>query len=171
MASEGHTLDSVISVKERGKQEYGRGFYGDAIRLFTQALETGPEDTPLELRRQLLSNRAQSYLRYGDIYGARRDTEVALSPQYTLPDSDASLTAKCLFRHAKLLYMFARYEEARGEFEKFSASWRDQGNSSTTDEHQVLADIERALRAPMGSKARRKADLMRAVDILILAGQ
>ncbi|KAA1479014.1 hypothetical protein DENSPDRAFT_846034 [Dentipellis sp. KUC8613] len=154
----------VAALKERANEAYGRGEFKAAIELSTQALETAPEDTPVETKRQLLSNRAQSYLRWGDIYDALHDTETALSALYTLPDSDAALTAKCLFRRAKLLYNFARYEEARAEYEKFKVLWEQIGNALTPDEKQVLEDIEKALKVPPGSKVHQKADLIRALD-------
>ncbi|TFY53483.1 hypothetical protein EVG20_g10091 [Dentipellis fragilis] len=158
-------VNVAASLRDKVKQEYGEGNYKYAIQLFSQAKATLPQAGFLEFKRQLLSNRAQSYLRWGDIYNALCDTETALSQTYTLPNSDISLTAKCLFRHAKLLYEFARYEEGRSEHKKCQALWSKIGNSLTEDEQWISEDIEKALKVPPGSKMHQKADLMRALDV------
>ncbi|TFY73075.1 hypothetical protein EWM64_g10937 [Hericium alpestre] len=156
---------SVEQLKERANQKVKQGVYTDALQLYTRALDSATGETSRELQRQILSNRAQTYLSWGDIYTALADTERALSAEYTQADSDKDLTAKYRFRRAKLLNIFCRYEEARAELEELRKIRDEQGQAVDDVVRELLQDVEKALRAPAGSRARQKADLLRAVDV------
>ncbi len=84
------------------------------------ALETPPtvEALSVEQRKAILSNRALTYIRFGDIYTALADCDRALS-EYTTPDSPKALTAKCHLRRADVLCKMSRYDEAESAYEAF----------------------------------------------------
>jgi hypothetical protein len=119
----------------------------------------------LELKRIILANRAQTYADYGNIHMALRDINLALSPEYTLSDSPKGLTAKCHFRRAKLLCKFAKYSEARSDFEECERHRIEGGVEITTEQSNLLTQIDEGLNAPEDSKRRRKDELLRAVDV------
>jgi hypothetical protein len=120
--------------------------------------------TKIEFKRILLANRAQSYILFGDIHSARCDINLALSPPYTTEDSPTGLTTKCLFRRAKLLCMFARYDEALSDYERMT-KLRSGPNNGELECEALREAIYEGLQAPEGSERRRKDELMRAVDV------
>lgn len=134
-------------------------------QLYTKALNAATLADSVEFRRTIFADRAQSYLRAGDIYAALQDANLALSSQYTLPDSPKDITIKCLFRRAKVLYMFARYDEALLDYQELVKL----RCGSTPAEKDLKKDINNGIHAPKGSRRRRKDDLMRVVDVCIIA--
>jgi hypothetical protein len=71
------------------------------------------------LKRRILADRAQTYVLCGDIHTALRDINLALSSQYTVPDSPKALTAKGYFYRAKILHRFVKYSDARLDFDEY----------------------------------------------------
>ena len=89
-------------------------------KLYTEALDSVDDAIPIETQRILLANRAQAFIFYGVIHEALRDLDNALLSQYTSPNSPKTLTAKCYYRRAKLLYTMARYDEAQADYGMFA---------------------------------------------------
>jgi hypothetical protein len=120
--------------------------------------------TPTELQRVILANRAQAYVTYGVIHEALRDLDRALSSQFTKQDSPKAMTAKCHYRRAKLLCVFARYDEVRAEYKAFV----NLAGGSTMDVMQLKEEIDRGAEAREGSDRWLKDQLMRAVDVRVI---
>jgi hypothetical protein len=133
--------------------------------LYTEALNAANSTTPLELKRTILTNRAQTYLQYNDIHTALRDINLVLSSQYTLSSSPKLLTAKSYLRRAKLLCRFAKYGEARSDFDLFERICIELGVEVTAEEYYWSSKIYDGLQASEGSERRQKDDLLRAVDV------
>jgi hypothetical protein len=117
----------------------------------------------VELKRTILANRAQTYTDYGNIHTALRDVNLALSPEYTLADSPKGLTTKCHYRRAKLLCKFAKYSEARSDFDDYQRLCIEVGIAA--EQSDLLIQIEEGLNAPEGSRRRQKDELLEAVDV------
>lgn len=133
------------------------------LQLYTEALKAATrDDGSLEFKRTIIANRIQSYMRAGDIHTALQDANLALSPQYTLPDSPKDITTKCLFRRAKLLYIFARYDEALLDYQELRCAL---GGKATPAEKDLKNAISNGLRVPEDSRLRRKDDIFRAVNV------
>jgi len=150
-------------LKQRANTEFQAGHLGRAIELYTEALEFATSSTTMELKRTILANRAQTYTDYGNIHTALRDINLALSPEYTLAASPKGLTTKCHYRRAKLLCKFAKYSEARSDFEDCERL-RIGGVGITAEQSNLLVQIEEGLNAPVGSRRQQKDELLRAVD-------
>ncbi|KAG7442832.1 uncharacterized protein BT62DRAFT_904764 [Guyanagaster necrorhizus] len=157
-------MTSVAELKEQANSAHSRKSYRLAIQLYSQALDAA-DITAVEIKRQILSSRSQVYLDFGDLYGARRDIELALSPDYTTPDSPKALTAACHSRQAKIMYKFSRYNEAQICLEQCESLKKSDNASRLSDtEIQLLIDIDIALSRPEDSDERRKDELLRALD-------
>ena len=105
---------------------------------------------------------------WGDICTAFQDINLALSQEYTVPDSPKALTTKCLFRRAKLHYKFARYDEARTAFESFERVREEIGQEIGVRERDLLSQIEKAISEPGDSEAENRAQRLRAVSVRAL---
>lgn len=90
-----------------------------------------------------------------------QDVNNALSPEFPPSDSTKRIVVKCHIRKAKLLCMFARYEEA---MEEYYAAQALRGEETIEDKPLKKA-IDEGLAAPKGSKRQRKDELLRAVDV------
>ncbi|KAL6308287.1 hypothetical protein BKA93DRAFT_558464 [Sparassis latifolia] len=160
--------DDPTALKKLGNDAFHTKDFLKAIRLYTLALQNLPEsDAPavLEARRNLLANRGQAYHSFGDIFTALRDINMALSPRYTKPDSPTTPTLKCHFRRAKLLFLFARYDEAKVEFDLFrSLSSASNVPQLETAETELGKEINKGVTAPKSGKQYQKEQLIRAVD-------
>jgi tetratricopeptide (TPR) repeat protein len=135
------------------------------LQLYTKAFEAVTSTTSLELQRTILANRAQAYICYGNIYTALRDIDMALSSRYTNTESATALTIKCRFRRAKLLYRFAKYNEALSEYEELIKLGTESTLGTRAEDRDLKLAIDEGLKAPQGSDRRRKDELMRAVDV------
>jgi hypothetical protein len=135
------------------------------LQLYTKALESSTPHTSGEIKRTILANRAQAYILFGDIHTALRDVNLALSQQYTVSGSPKGVTMKCYFRRAKLFCMFARYREARSDYEEFEKLRVEMGIAVTTEGETLKKDIDEGVRAVGGRDRQRKDELMRAVDV------
>ncbi|KAK0469117.1 uncharacterized protein EV420DRAFT_1492625 [Desarmillaria tabescens] len=155
-------MTSVEELKERANNAHRRKSYRQAIQLYSQALDS---ITTVEIKRQILSSRSQVYLDFGDLYAARRDNELALSSDYTTPDSPKALTATCCSQQAKIMYKFSRYNEAQTCLEQCESLKKSVSASRLSDtEIQLLIDIDVALSRPEDRDERRKDELLRALD-------
>ena len=134
-----------------------------ALQLFTKALEDS--ETPSELKRTILTDRAQTYVDYGDIYTSLRDLNLALSPEYTLSASSKVLTAQCYFHRAQVLCKFARFDEAHSDIEQFKRLCAEEGSGLTEEQTNLSNKIDEYLNAPQYSQMRRKAGFLRAIDV------
>ena len=105
--------------------------------------------------------------RTGDIHTAFQDANMALSPQYSLPDSPKGVTMKCYFRRAKLLCMFSRYNDALSDFEIFEKLRFETNTAESTEDQCLKNDIDEGLRAMGGCDRQRKDELIRAVDVCV----
>ncbi|GBE83022.1 hypothetical protein SCP_0500650 [Sparassis crispa] len=153
------------ALKELGNDAFRVRDFRGAIKLYTLALQNLP-DSPanLEARRILLANRGQTYHLFGDLYTALRDIDMALSPRYTRPDSPRILTTKCRFRRAKLLFTFARYDEAKVDFDTF-VNLMDALDISLDDAETDLGkSIDTGVSAPKSGQRYKNEQLMRAID-------
>ncbi|TFY80667.1 hypothetical protein EWM64_g3342 [Hericium alpestre] len=157
------TTNRCLSLKEQGNNAFRLRKYMQAIELYTDALDAATADVALETKRQLLSNRSQSHMVWDSVHEALRDVNLALSPEYTTAESDRAVTAKCLFRRAKLLYNFCRYEEAQQELVKFMDISREFG-LGLGEGQELDKQIKKALSQPSDSEERMRAELLRAVD-------
>lgn len=92
-------------------------------QLYAKALDAASQSTPIETRRQILSNRAQAYRLWGELYSALQDADLALSPEYTTPDSPKAMTAKCYYRRSKLRYHRAMYDEVLDDYKTFERTY------------------------------------------------
>jgi hypothetical protein len=99
------------------------------------------------------------------MYTALRDVQLALSTEYTLPESPKPLTLKCYFRHARILYTLARYTEALAQIEQYRQLSAD-GDYGSESKILALDDlISKAVSATEGSNVRLKVELVRAVNV------
>ncbi|PBK66425.1 hypothetical protein ARMSODRAFT_939506 [Armillaria solidipes] len=157
---------SVAALKEQANSAHNRRSYRQAIQLYSQALSAADFTTTVEIKRQILSSRSQVYLEFGDLYNSRRDIELALSSDYTTPDSPKALTAACYSQQAEIMYKFSRYNEAQTCLEQCeSLKKSDKASARLSDtEIQLLIDIDIALSRPEDSDERRKDELLRALD-------
>ena len=133
--------------------------------MYTEALSAANSTTPLELKRTILTNRAQTYLQYSDIHTALHDINLVFSSHYTLPSSPKLLTAKSYLRRAKLLCQFSKYGEARSDFDPFERICIELGVETTAEEYCWSSKIYDGFQALEGSERRLKDDLLRAVDV------
>jgi len=129
--------------------------------LYTKALFGATSSTPPETKRSILSNRSQSYLLLGDIHTALRDTNIALSDEFTKPSSPKWVTLKLHYRRAKIYSHMARYEEAQAEFDVFE---KFRGGYLAPEEKKFKQDIKVTL-AGTDKETRGKHALIRAVDV------
>lgn len=107
-------------------------------------------------------------MQYASIHNALRDVDLALSSDYTTLDAPEDLTAKCRYRRAKLLCMFARYQEAQADMDNFDQLRSRLALQAPEDEHHWKSEITAGLQAAEGSERWCKDMLMRAVDVGIL---
>lgn len=61
--------------------------------------------------------------------------------------------------------MFAKYSEARSDFEDCERLRIEGGVGITAEQGNLLVQIEEGLKAPEGSRRRQKDELLRAVDV------
>ena len=93
--------------KARGNEAFGAGEYGQAILLYSLALDKAselPEDATLFPRDVVYSNRAASFLKLGQHDKALQDAEAALAVN---PDN-----LKALFRQGLSLHAMGQYFQA-----------------------------------------------------------
>ncbi|KAK0498790.1 hypothetical protein EDD18DRAFT_1350201 [Armillaria luteobubalina] len=138
---------SVVALKEQANSAHSRRSY----RHGYTAVQPGAESF---------------YLEFGDLYNARRDIELALSSEYTTPDSPKALTATCYSQLAEIMYKFSRYDEAQTCLERCESLIKSDKASArlSATEIQLLIDIDVALSRPEDSDERRKDELLRALD-------
>ncbi|CAL1710864.1 unnamed protein product [Somion occarium] len=155
----------MSNLKQLGNQAFLNGDLKQALNFYTQALDCPPptETLSAEQKRVILSNRAQTYLDYTDVYDALQDCNVALSPEYTKEDSPRALTAKLHLRRAKALFKLLRYADAREAFQAFEGIHRDLGYDIRPSERTFANDIDRALRMPLDDPRTDKIGLARTV--------
>ncbi|KAI0069254.1 hypothetical protein BV25DRAFT_1818245 [Artomyces pyxidatus] len=158
------TSDPVLDLKEKANIECRRGQYKPAIDLYTKALARATPTTATETKRIIIANRGQTYSLWGDIYSALQDVELALSPEYTKPDSPKGLKAKCYFRRSKLRYQFARYEDAKSDYEAFERLQHETGGEIEDIAKEFWKQIQKAIKQPKDSEEALKAELIRAID-------
>jgi hypothetical protein len=108
-------------------------------KLYSKAMDSVDATIPIETRRILLANRAQTFAFYSDIYEALRDLNYAISPQ----NSPKTLTAKCHYRRAKLLWTFARYDEAHADYHEFTTIMREMEKEVSGEDLKLMEDLDR----------------------------
>ncbi|KAI0042443.1 hypothetical protein FA95DRAFT_1564320 [Auriscalpium vulgare] len=157
-------MSSPVALKTQGNAEFRAGNYATAIELYTKALTSALPDTTLEEKRQLLSNRAQAYLKWGEIYNALYDTETALSSVYTSPSSPPSVTRKCLWRKAKVLQKLLRWEDGQRAFDEF-VRMSQEGEEPLDNEALALrGSLKRSLALPADSEEKIRSQLLQALN-------
>ena len=111
MFRKGRSLHTVAAEceqnKARGNEAFGAGEYGQAILLYSLALDKAselPEDATLFPRDVVYSNRAASFLKLGQHDKALQDAEAALAVN---PDN-----LKALFRQGLSLHAMGQYFQA-----------------------------------------------------------
>ena len=100
------TVAECEQNKARGNEAFGAGEYGQAILLYSLALDKSVElpDLTLFPRDVVFSNRAACFLKLGQHEKAEEDAKAALDVN---PDN-----LKALFRHGLALHAMGRYFEA-----------------------------------------------------------
>jgi hypothetical protein len=136
-----------------------------SCQLYVDALNVVTPTTSLELKHRILADRSQAYLLYGDIHTALRDINLALSSEYTLPDSPKGMTAECYIRRAKTLHRFMRYSEARLDHEEYERLCVEGGVETTTESSDHANEIDEGLRSLQDSTRRRNVELLQAIDV------
>jgi len=116
-------------------------------QLYTKAFKSFQSSAPLETKRTLLSNRAQSYLLLGDRDAALQDTDLALSNEFTVSSSPKPITMKLHYRRAKIYLSMRHYDKARVDFMSFE---KLRGSRLTSDEKKLKKDIEAGASSPDG---------------------
>ncbi|KAI0042842.1 hypothetical protein FA95DRAFT_1609869 [Auriscalpium vulgare] len=158
------TADQLKLLKLRGNAKFKAAKNRDAIDLYTEALASAFPTTPLEDKRQVLSNRAQAYFKWGELYNALRDCDLALSPAYTTPHSPVSVTRKCLWRKAKILHVLLRWDDAEAAFDAFARASAEMGEAMDGDAFALQAALTRCCALPRGGAEWVRAQLLRAVN-------
>ncbi|KAI0042436.1 hypothetical protein FA95DRAFT_1564307 [Auriscalpium vulgare] len=160
-------MDGFQELKQRGNTAFRSGLYRDAIQLYTDALDAARSEGSSEDKRVLLSNRAQAYLQWGDIYNALRDTDLALSPEYThtSPPSPASITRKCQWRKARVLNPLGRWMETQAALDEYTRLSSVMGEVRSAESVALEHILGRALRLPHDSEVVQRVELLRALNV------
>jgi hypothetical protein len=123
--------------------QYDMVFTIPGHKLYSKAMDSVDSTIPIETRRILLANRAQTFVFYSDIHEALRDLNYAISPQYTNQNSPKTLTAKCHYHRAKLLWTFARYDEAHADYHEFTGIMREMEKEVSGEDLKLMEDLDR----------------------------
>ncbi|KDQ19398.1 hypothetical protein BOTBODRAFT_62794 [Botryobasidium botryosum FD-172 SS1] len=151
-------------VKAEADALFRKREYGPAIRLYDAVFDIALASTPLELKRTVLSNRAQAYFLQGDEHWALAECDLALSSAYTLPSSPKIVTAKCYYRRARILCLFRRYEEALRDYTQYEELWVESGLEVGMSERALQGQIKSGMDEKVGEQKWIKTQLMKAID-------
>ncbi|KDQ06106.1 hypothetical protein BOTBODRAFT_181885 [Botryobasidium botryosum FD-172 SS1] len=155
--------DRLPALKAEADALFREGMYKSAVRLYDAALDTALTSTPLELKRTVISNRAQAYLLYGSEPHALVDCDLALSPAYTLPSSPKILTAKCYYRRARILCLFRRCKEALEDYTRYEELYAESGLEVKASERTLQEEIRSGLNQNVEGREWINTQLMKAI--------
>lgn len=112
-----------------------------------------------------MANRALARLKYGSIYDALADCNLALSPEYSSEDAEKGLCAKLHLRRAKVYQIMTEYEQARKDYEDFVALQPSIGRAISATDKEVMDLIQTGLNIPQRSREMRRIKLIRAIQV------